>query len=117
MRLRLAIALGICLVAPSLDTTSAQERGHGYDSANSVMPGCRAFIAQTNEDMLGQGYCAGLVDGLVYADRDLCLPAGATVERAIKLIVQYIDAHSGQANENFRRLALEALRQSWPCKH
>src|SRR5690242_5206462 len=117
MRLPLAIVLGICLAAPSLDTAHAQGRGHGYDSANSIMPGCRNFIAQTNVDMLGQGYCAGLVDGLVYAERDLCFPTGATVEQAIRLIVEYIDAHPARLEENFRRLALEAIHRSWPCKH
>ncbi|WP_409997233.1 Rap1a/Tai family immunity protein [Bradyrhizobium cosmicum] len=62
-----------------------------------------------------QGYCAGLVVGLRYMYDDACVPDGATPNQVLRVVVQYIDSRPARLHEDFRILALEAMKQSWPC--
>ncbi len=83
-------------------------------SANFIMPGCRASIGPA----LRQGRCSGIVEGFVFAGKgvDVCAPNAVTTEQAVRIVVQYIDKRPARINDDFRRLALEALRAAWPCK-
>jgi hypothetical protein len=48
-------------------------------SANYVMPGCRDFISSnslTPAYPFVQGFCAGVIQSLIYDSHDICLPSG-----------------------------------------
>jgi hypothetical protein len=88
-------------------------------SANFWLPFCRQLLADHvhQDDALNVGACAGMISGLVYAGRavGVCAPDNATRGQATRVVVQYLDQHP--ANENFEDLAVEAMRNAWPCKH
>src|SRR5258708_36562087 len=84
------------------------------NSANAVMPGCRDFISPSSEKKpWEQMYCAGLIAGLHYAS---CSPGSATTNQVARVVIQYIDARPARMHEDFRGLALEAMKAAWPCK-
>jgi len=87
-------------------------------SAHDLMAGCRAYIRNTisNEDYFAAKYCAQIIDGIVGTERGMCPPASSNEERA-GVVVKYIDARPARLHENFEKLAREALRAAFPCKH
>jgi hypothetical protein len=44
------------------------------------------------------------------------MPPQLTQRQLASGIVQYIDAHPARMHEDFRNLAVEAMRVAWPCK-
>src|SRR5258707_5113054 len=82
-------------------------------SANYVIPGCRHFIESGNINPILQGWCAGIVSGLVYLSNDVCIPSQVTRSQSARVIVQYIEARPARMHEDFRKLALEAMRAAW----
>jgi Ssp1 endopeptidase immunity protein Rap1a len=99
-------------------------------SANQVMKGCRAVVAKTksgNETLwFLRGICMGAVSTLAAAATaferaaegtiGVCIPAGTSVNQQVRVVVTYIDARPNRSQEDFRVLALEALKDAWPCK-
>ena len=85
------------------------------NSANYWLPFCQS--AATGDHSQGNSplvsYCAGLVDGLTTFAA--CQPKGVTPEQAIRVVVQYLGERPARMNENFKILAIEALRAAWPC--
>jgi hypothetical protein len=112
-------------------TINAQDGPSPY-SANEVMKGCRAFIAKTKWereasdaffDAFIRGICVGTVSTLAVAAASLeraagvCMPEGqTTVAQQVRIVAAYIDARPNRLHEDFRVLALEALKDAWPCK-
>lgn len=85
-------------------------------SARWYLSGCRDYLKQVSNTFSGR--CVGLVEGLgVVAGHVYCAPpapAGTTDEH-IRIIVSYVEGHPERWDEDFRMLALEALRTVWPC--
>jgi hypothetical protein len=87
-------------------------------TANSKIVGCRKYVAGSNDDdVFLQGYCAGAVQALVEFAAGACAPKGATNMQGVQIVVKYIDARPARLQENFNKLAAEALRQAWPCSN
>ena len=84
-------------------------------SANYVMPGCRDFMKGVSLNSFKRGWCGGLITGLAQMHRR-CMPPQLTQRQLASGIVQYIDAHPARMHEDFRNLAVEAMRVAWPCK-
>jgi hypothetical protein len=82
-------------------------------SANFIMPGCREDLA--GKSNWSVGLCDGLIAGLIYANRNICEPDGVTHRQEVRVVAQYIDARPARMHEDFRTLALEALKAAWPC--
>jgi hypothetical protein len=91
------------------------------ESANYWLPFCRhaATGKFDQDDPFFNGACVGVIDGFIYTGRSIgvCAPESATLEQALRVVVQYLDQHPARTNENFKRLAIEAMREAWPCKH
>ena len=90
----------------------------GGFAANDLMAGCRAYLANDipTENYFAAKYCAGIIDELVGAEQGICLPASST-QQAARVVVKYIDARPARLRESFQKLAREALRAAFPCKH
>ena len=84
-------------------------------SANYVMPGCRAFMKGVSLNSFKQGWCGGLITGLAQMYRR-CMPPQLTQRQLARGIVQYINARPTRMHEDFRDLAVEAMRAAWPCE-
>jgi hypothetical protein len=87
------------------------------DSANTVMPGCREFINdKSTAKPFEQGRCTGLINGLAYLYDESCRPSAVTRGQIVRVVVQYIDARPARMHEDFRVLAMEAIKTAWPCQ-
>jgi Rap1a immunity proteins len=87
-------------------------------SADYIVPGCRDFIGVDTGNAHLRGYCVDLAIGVArdaYPPR-ICLPREVTDEQIVRVVVQYIDSQPARLQEDFVRLATEALRKTWPCK-
>ena|SRR3979411_1233718 len=108
-----SLTLLIVVLALSDGSAFAQE---DTKSANYVMTGCHNLAADQNTEPFLQGICAGLISGVTYQSKDNCLPTGVTRGQIVRVVVQYIDVRPARMHEDFRKLALEALRAAWPCE-
>jgi hypothetical protein len=90
-------------------------------SANFVMAGCRLYLQSDtpvpNGTAFDIGRCSGVVEGIIYAASDICLPKGVTHGQSVRVVVKYIDERPARQNESFKTLANEALSAAWPCKN
>jgi hypothetical protein len=98
-----------------------------------MMPGCRALVdSKSHADTVRQALCAGTVSGIAFTASlvrgleqitsstrpVLCIdpPGGVTTGQYVRVVVAYIDARPVRMHERFELLALEAIRDAWPCK-
>jgi len=108
-----------------LATATATE--NDSQSANSIMPGCNAWLAQLSRGStaLGSnvflaGECMGIVGTILYFSRDFsfssaaCPPANVTYNQGIQIVTAYISARPQRIQERFIDLATEALHDAWP---
>jgi len=88
------------------------------NTANNRIVGCRAYLQAKAAPTFDfdAGVCSGIVEGVGDKTLDVCAPASATKEQAVQVVVQYIDSRPARLHDDFRALALEALRAAWPCK-
>ena len=111
--------IGILSVTMS-GSAVAQSDQEYKKSANYWLPFCRQ-VAKGNfyqGDAFRNGGCAGIITGLLFLGRSagvFCRPDGVTVEQAVRVVVQFLDQHPARTNENFNALAVEAMRDAWPC--
>jgi hypothetical protein len=108
---------GIVVIA-ALTMSGGSGLGQGF-TANDVMVGCRIFTDPNNNSKpYDQGTCAGMIAGISYMGNGAvyCAPSGVTMGQQLRVAVQYIDARPTRTHEDFRKLALEALKAAWPCQ-
>ena len=90
--------------------------------AVSMLPACKAFIADDSPRdiyvLFEAGRCIGLIQGLAYAPQlvGVCPPAEVTYAQRARVAVTYIEARPERMHEDFRVLAVEAMKIAWPCK-
>ncbi len=108
----------IGLVAAVLLTSRIASAEVDVDSANFIMPGCRAYLAEVvpPEHRFAAAFCTGRIKKLVSISPDICVPHDVPVGQEVRVVVKYIDDRPARLHEEFRGLALEALRAAWPCK-
>jgi hypothetical protein len=87
------------LMALAISTAGVAEQ-HGF-SAHSMLLACKRFI--------GEG---GQASDAVCWD----VPDETTTEHRVRVVVGYIEADPARMHEPMPRLAIEALRDAWPCK-
>ena len=90
-------------------------------SANALMPGCQTFLVDGVLKSPAEGFCVGVVVGVAYASNNYkelgsCRPPGATIVQAVRVVIGYIERHPQLMEEDFSRLAMEALHVMWRCK-
>ena len=119
-----ALVLGIAM-GLVVGTALAQEN---KSSANYMLPYCRA--AANNQaptlasDAVMQGMCVGIVDAIDFMMSEFppdekefssCPPGDVTLKQALEVVIKYIDGRPERMNENFKKLAIEAIHDAWPC--
>jgi hypothetical protein len=90
-------------------------------SANWMFPGCKEDISGGTREAYKQGLCSGIVGAMIFvlpAVRGGCakIPPGVTIQQGVRVVVAYIEARPNRMHEDFKVLALEALRAAWPCE-
>ena len=93
-------------------------------SANALMPACREWAmamegTRLRGDPFLRGLCIGTVDGIFYVDDGICPSRKGgkiSLGQVVRVVVQYVDNHPARMHEDFKKLALEAVRAAWPCQ-
>jgi len=68
----------------------------------------------TAEQALRAGFCAGYVSGILAESTDACVPP-VSAREAVRTVVEYLEAHSEQLDDEFEDLVERALLATWPC--
>ena len=116
--------LARCTIAAAvfLSASAASAAEDATLSADQVLPACAAFIAERApreiDEVFQAGRCIGLMQGLGYASQLLgvCPPDDVTEALRARVAVTYVEAHPERMHEDFRVLAVEAMKKTWPCK-
>ena len=111
------IRVGIAIVA-LLTTTAAF--AEDIDSGSYYLQhGCKPDLTKTLSQLeaFEAGWCAGAVYGLLYAadTKIICSPPRDTVMQEVGVVAKYIEDHPDTRQKPFRFLALEALKEAYPC--
>ncbi len=115
------------LVAVAFCLWSSASFGTEYlDSAKHFLPVCKeAMIYKpkpTATIAWQEGICVGIIRTLMFVGTSLdedsvfCRPPRATTEDAFGVVTSYIEARPQLLEKNFTGLAIDALRDAWPCK-
>ena len=119
---RYTVAAAVFLSASAASAVEDATPSADYLPAVSMLPACKAFIADDSPRdiyvLFEAGRCIGLMQGLGYASRlvDVCPPAEVTFAQKARAAVTYIEARPERMHEDFRALAVEAMQKAWPCK-
>jgi hypothetical protein len=112
----IASAAVVTSAAVAQETKSADIR-----SAKAMLPHCAAGLAPDAQDMAG-GRCAGIMATLSFVSRVLpdnlkfCHPSATTPEQMLEVITSFVEANPDAGAQDFRLVALAAMRQKWPCQ-
>ena len=111
------------LLLPTLMASAAvaQDTRSETRSAKAMLPHCTAGLAPDAQDAAG-GRCAGIMATLSFVSRVLpdnlkfCHPSAATPELMLQVIASFVEANPDAGGQDFRLVALAAMRQKWPCQ-
>ncbi len=120
---RLSVLRGIALIVAMISGCGVAIAEPSKASADYIMLGCRTAVitfsntVESQEDASRTASCFEIINALSYVGRDFgaCLPVGTTSRQVVSVVVQYIDGHPDKIRENFNSLAVEAMREAWPC--
>jgi hypothetical protein len=133
MRATIICGTLMALIIPA--ATGAEDQ----NSANYLLPGCKAFLTAAPDPVFVQGLCVGTVTAIAFMAgvSDLAvnpfsgpgqlqaveknwrcadIPREVTYGEIIQVAVRYIEARPNRMHEPFRSLALEAILDAWPCR-
>jgi hypothetical protein len=86
------------------------------DEARSVIAGCHEALKRTGQSQpFGAGMCLGILKGLHYLSKDICIPPATSLGQIGDVVSQYFDSHKGKIDDDFQETALDAMRSAWPC--
>ena len=90
-------------------------------NAQSILPHCAAGLDINVQDSIG-GRCAGIIATLSFVSRVLpdnlkfCHPGTATPENLLQAVAAFVESNPNSASQDFRLVALAAMRSKWPCQ-
>lgn len=115
--MRLPIGIFLLALASACSTASAQE----VKSADAMLPHCMAGLDPAAQEPIG-ARCLGIVGTLSFVSRVLpdnlkfCHPATATPQQMLDVIAAFLQANPEAGSQDFRLVALAAMRGKWPCE-
>lgn len=92
-------------------------------AVEGVAQGARWLKICTSERRVDEAMCAGFIMGMEETQflrensNQFCPPPMFTVDEQKKIIVKYLQKNSGRLGEAFARLAVDAMREAFPCRH
>jgi len=86
------------------------------DEARSVTAGCHEALKQMGQpENFDAGICLGILKGLHYLSKDICIPPATSLSQIGGVVSQYLDSHTSKIPDDFQENALNAMRSAWPC--
>lgn len=111
--------ISISLVALALNVSAALAQD--TDSAQAMLPHCMAALKPDAQSSTG-GRCMGIIATLSFVSRVLpdnlkfCHPNTATPQQILQAVSGFMDANPDAVGQDFRLVALAAMRNKWPCQ-
>lgn len=105
----IVLALGVALATPVL-ADDDQTSGNYWLHECKKDPKQRAESSGTFQ----YGWCFGVIYGLSLHPQ-LCIPTRVPVVQEMDVVLKYLDNHPETRHKPFRLLALEALKEAFPC--
>jgi hypothetical protein len=100
----------------SLYAAAAPAQTQIDDEARSVTAGCHDVIKHERKSQsFDAGMCLGIINGLHYLSRDICIPPATSLRQIADIVSKYADSHKAKTQDDFRETSLEAMRSAWPC--
>lgn len=92
------------------------------NDGNKLLKDCQGYM-QLVEDgsypssaVFGQGYCLGLVFGVMNTTRTMCVPGGVVSGiQAVQVVLRYLNDNAGALGERDTQLVNRALSEAYPC--
>jgi hypothetical protein len=105
----IVLALGVALARPVLAEDD-------QTSGNYWLRECKKDPKQLAQSSgsFQYGWCFGVVYGLSVHPL-ICVPTQVPVVQEMDVVLKYLDAHPETRHKSFRLLALEALKEAFPC--
>ena len=119
-KIRVLSMLGLSLAL--LGCESGNDYG-GHTGAD-YLPRCQLVVRgpHTDREIVSATYCVAAVNGIAGVAPFLlpryrfCLPDDVTAGEAVQVVVAYLESSLSRLHEDFRQLAIAAMRQAWPCR-
>jgi hypothetical protein len=111
--------ISISLVALALNVSVAFAQD--TDGAQAMLPHCMAALKPDAQSSTGSR-CMGIIATLSFVSRVLpdnlkfCHPNTATPEQILQAVSSFMDANPDAVGQDFRLVALAAMRNKWPCQ-
>jgi Rap1a immunity proteins len=116
-----ALLLPALMASAVAQEPRSETRSADIKSAQAMLPHCAAGLAPDAQDMAG-GRCAGIMATLSFVSRVLpdnlkfCHTSATTPEQMLQVITSFVEANPDAGAQDFRLVALAAMRQKWPCQ-
>jgi hypothetical protein len=119
-KIRVLSMLGLSLALLGCGSGNDYGGQTGYD----YLPRCQLVVRGplTDREIVSATYCVGAVSALVGVAPLLppryrfCFPDDVTAGEAVQVVVAYLESSLSRLHEDFRPLAIAAMRQAWPCR-
>jgi hypothetical protein len=106
----------VFILISSLFPTSTFAQKQIDDEARSVTADFHGVLKRTGQlQTFGAGMCLGILKGLHYLSKDICIPPATSIGEIGDVVSQYFDGHIGKIENDFQESALDAMRSAWPC--
>src|SRR4030081_2635979 len=114
-RMRIGVILVLVLLGAVRHAHSQRAEENSTDAA---LPGCVETLGTSAAQGFGAGYCVGMVRVILTTASiwNSCPPANVTPALAVRVVVAYVNQNANRMHESFELLAVEAIRDAWPCK-
>ncbi|HEY7299933.1 MAG TPA: Rap1a/Tai family immunity protein [Xanthobacteraceae bacterium] len=109
------------LMLPASAWAGAFAQDAATRSVQAILPHCAAGVSADAQDVTG-GRCAGILATLSFVSRVLpddlkfCHPNTATPGEMVQVVASFVDSNPDSAMQDFRLVALAAMRDKWPCQ-
>jgi hypothetical protein len=113
---RWTVCCSVFILITTAFPTSGLAQQQIDDEARSVTADCHEALKRTGQlQTFGAGMCLGILKGLHYLSKDICIPPATSLGRIGDLVSQYFDSHAGKIDDDFQETSLDAMRSAWPC--
>jgi hypothetical protein len=113
---RWTVSCSLFILVAATSPTSTFAQNSIDDEARSATAGCHEALKRSRQPQtFDAGMCLGILKGLHYLSKDICIPPATSLGQVGDVVSQYFDSHTGKINDDFQEAALAAMRSAWPC--
>jgi hypothetical protein len=113
---RWTVCCSVFILITTAFPTSGLAQQQIDDEARSVTADCHEALKRTGQlQTFGAGMCLGILKGLHYLSKDICIPPATSLGQIGDVVSQYFDSHTRKIDDDFQETALDAMRSAWPC--